>query len=85
MFGLFKKKEKAKTYTYEEKRKESRLAYEKWRESEDNILKSYWNDKSNRKSRSEKVQELSQKLERGRGAIRSSLEKFSEKMEIVPL
>jgi len=76
IFGFFKKKEKTKAYTYEEKRKENPLAYEKWRSFEDDLLRNYWNDKSNKKSRTEKVQELSEKLERGMGAINSRIRKL---------
>jgi len=76
IFGFFKKKEKKKAYTFKEKRKENPLAYEKWRRNEDDFLRNYWNDKSNKKSRSAKVQELSEKLQRGRGAINSRIRKL---------
>ena len=66
IFDIFKKKEKTKAYTLEGARKENPLAYENWRGFEDESLKNYWNDKSNRKSRSAKVQELSEKLDRSR-------------------
>jgi len=51
-------------------------AYEKWTESNDEFLKNYWNDKSNNKSRDEKINELCDKLGRNRGSISSRLHKL---------
>jgi hypothetical protein len=58
-----------------EAQKKHRSAYEPWTESNDDFLKKYWNDKLNTQSKYEKIQELSKKLGRGKGAILSRLEK----------
>jgi len=76
------KESKPKEITEEEKktRKERvkkfiEAKYRKWSESDDEFLKSYWNDKSNTQSEHEKIQELSKKFDRSNGAIVSRLEK----------
>ena len=51
-------------------------AYEPWTKSDDEILKNYWNDKSNKRSRYFKIKELSEKLGRQPGAINSRLFKM---------
>lgn len=51
-------------------------AYELWTKSNDEFLMSYWNDRSNKQSRDEKIQELSEKLGRNKGAILSRLSKM---------
>jgi len=68
--------QKEKSYTKEEVQKKDPLAYELWTKSNDEFLENYWNDKSNKQSRGEKIQELSKKLGRNKGAIRSRLNKM---------
>ncbi len=51
-------------------------AYEPWTISNDEFLKNYWNDESNKQSRDEKIQELSKKFDRSRGGIKSRLKKL---------
>ena len=51
-------------------------AYEPWTESDDEFLKKFWKDESNKQSRNEKIQELMQKFGRNRGAIVSRLNKI---------
>jgi len=48
-------------------------AYEPWTKSNDEFLMSYWNDRSNKQSRDEKIQELSEKLLRSTGGIKARL------------
>jgi len=61
------KKEAQKTYPN---------AYEPWSESDDEFLKKFWKDESNKQSGNEKIQELIQKFGRNRGAIVSRLKKM---------
>ena len=57
------------------------MAYEPWTKSADDALKKYWNDKSNQKSRDEKIRVLMKKCGRNRGSIVSRLKKLGlEKM-----
>lgn len=51
-------------------------AYEPWTKSNDEFLKNYWNDESNKQSGDEKIQELSEKLGRNKGGIRARLTKM---------
>ena len=51
-------------------------AYEPWSKIDDEFLKNYWNDKSNTKTDSEKMQELSKKLDRSYGGIKARLKLF---------
>jgi len=65
---------KKPNYQKIEAQKKHPNAYEPWTESDDRLLKNYWNDKSN-KNANEKIQELMQKFGRNRGAITSRLKK----------
>jgi hypothetical protein len=51
-------------------------AYESWTISDEEFLKKYWNDKSNKLNEYEKIKELQQKTGRSKGAIVSRLEKI---------
>ena len=51
-------------------------AYQQWTKDDDEFLKKYWNDESNKQSRGEKIEELSKKLGRNKGAITSRLNKM---------
>ena len=59
-----------------ESQKKYPSAYEPWTESDDDFLENYWNDKLNIKSRNEKIQKISEKLGRNKGAITSRLAKI---------
>lgn len=59
-----------------EAKKDHPTAYEPWTISNDEFLKNYWNDKSNKQSRDEKIQELCEKLDRSKGGINSRLKKL---------
>jgi len=59
-----------------EAKKDHPTAYEPWAISTDEFLKNYWNDKSNKQSRDEKIQELCEKLDRSKGGIKSRLKKL---------
>jgi len=59
-----------------EAQKKHSSAYEPWTKSNDEFLMSYWNDRSNKQNRDEKIQELSEKLGRNKGAILSRLSKM---------
>ena len=59
-----------------EAKKDHLTAYEPWIRSNDEFLKNYWSDKSNNKSRDEKIQELCEKLDRSKGGIKSRLKKL---------
>jgi len=67
------KNEQKKTYTIEEIKKKYPNAYEPWTKSDDEILKNYWNDESNKLSRYFKIKELTEKLGRQPGGINSRL------------
>jgi len=80
-------KEKKKKMTKEEKLERKELqkieakkihptAYEPWTELDDEFLKNYWNDESNKKNNDEKIKELSEKLDRSKGGIKSRLKKL---------
>ena len=76
------KESKPKEITEEERseRKEKvkkfmEAKFRRWSESDDEFLKTFWNDKSNGQSKFEKVQDLSKKFDRSKGAIVSKLEK----------
>ena len=60
----------------EEAQKKYFSAYEPWTKSNDEFLKSYWNDKMNNKSNEEKINELSIQLGRNKGGIQARLKKF---------
>jgi len=51
-------------------------AYEPWTISNDEFLKNYWNDESNKQNKDEKIQELCKKLDRSKGGIKSRLKKL---------
>jgi len=51
-------------------------AYEPWTKENDEFLTNYWNDESNKQSRSEKIQELCGKLDRSDGAINSRIKRL---------
>ena len=51
-------------------------AYEPWTKSNDEFLKNYWNDESNKQGIDEKIQKLSEKLGRNKGGIRARLKKM---------
>ncbi len=51
-------------------------AYESWTKENDEFLKNYWNDESNKKDRSEKIKELCEKLDRSEGAINSRIKRL---------
>jgi len=59
-----------------ESKKEHPTAYEPWAESDDEFLKNYWDNKSNKQSKDEKIKELSKKLDRSKGGITSRLKKL---------
>ena len=59
-----------------EAKKDHLTAYESWTISNDEFLKNYWNDQSNKQSRDEKIQELSEKLDRSKGGIKARLKKL---------
>jgi predicted Holliday junction resolvase-like endonuclease len=52
-------------------------AYESWTISDDEFLKNYWNDKSNKLSKNEKKLELTKKLGRNIGSITSRIKKLN--------
>ena len=66
------KKEKKKNSRY---KKFMEVKFRKWTESDDEYLKTVWNDNSNSQSKFEKIQELSKKFDRSKGAIVSRLVK----------
>jgi len=76
-----KEKREPKELTEYEKKRNDRykklmeIKFRKWEESDDEYLKAFWNDKSNGKTKFEKIQELSKKFDRSKGAIVSRLEK----------
>ena len=67
--------EKERSERKEKVKKFMQAKFRRWPESDDEFLKTFWNDKSNGQSKFEKVQELSKKLGRSKGAIVSRLEK----------
>jgi len=67
--------EKERSERKEKVKKFMEAKFRRWPESDDEFLKTFWNDKSNGQSKFEKVQELSKKLGRSKGAIVSRLEK----------
>ena len=67
--------EKVSSERKERVKKFMEAKFRKWSESDDEFLKAFWNDKSNGKSKFEKIQELSKKFDRSKGAIVSRLEK----------
>ena len=71
--STFKKKP---NYQKIEAQKKYPNAYERWTVYDDEFLKKFWSDKSNKQSRNEKIQELMQKFGRNRGAIVSRLNKM---------
>jgi predicted Holliday junction resolvase-like endonuclease len=58
-----------------EAKKDHPTAYEPWTVSDDEFLKNYWNDESNKQSSDEKIQALCEKLDRSKGGIKSRLKK----------
>ena len=75
-FDLDENNQKEKKYSIKEIQKKYPNAYERWTESDDEFLKKFWKDESNKQSRNEKIQELMQKFGRKRGAIVSRLHKM---------
>ena len=59
-----------------EAKKDHPTAYEPWTVSDDEFLKNYWNDESNKQSSDEKIQALCEKLDRSKGGIKSRLKKL---------
>ncbi len=57
-------------------KKEHPTAYEPWNASDDEFLKNYWNDQSNKQNSYEKIDELIEKLDRSKGAIKARLKKL---------
>jgi hypothetical protein len=51
-------------------------AFKLWTDSDDEFLKNYWKDESNKKSKDEKIEELMQKFDRSVGGIKSRLKKL---------
>jgi len=51
-------------------------AFKKWTDSDDEFLKKFWKDESNKKSKDEKVKELMQKIGRSDAGIKSRLKKL---------
>ena len=74
-FSIKERTEKHNLQKIEAQKKYS-SAYESWTKSDDEFLMNYWNDKSNKQSNDEKIQELSKKLGRNKGGIRSRLNKM---------
>jgi len=70
------KNEQKKTYTIEEIKKKYPNAYELWTKSDDEFLKNYWNDESNKQNSDELIQELSKRFKRNIGGIKARLEKL---------
>jgi len=76
-----KEKRDPKEITENEKKRNSRYKkfmetkFRKWTETDDEYLTAFWNDKSNTQNKFEKIQELSKKFDRSKGAIVSRLEK----------
>ena len=68
--------QRERKYSIKETQKKYPMAWEAWRESDDEFLKKYWNEKSNQQNRSEIIQELSKKLGRKPGGIISRLKKL---------
>jgi len=52
------------------------VKFRKWTESDDEYLKTFWNNNSNSQSRFEKIEELSKKFDRSKGAIASRLARY---------
>ncbi len=50
-------------------------AYQPWTKDDEEFLKKYWNDESNKRNRDELIRELSEKLCRNIGGIKSRLMK----------
>ena len=77
-----KEKREPRELTENEKTRNSRYKkfmetrFRKWTESDDEYLKTFWNDNSNSQSKFEKIQELSKKFDRSKGSIVSRLEKY---------
>lgn len=80
-FHLDENTQRKKAYSYEEIRKMYPKAYERWTEYDDEFLKKFWKDESNKQSRNEKIRELMQKFGRNRGAIVSRLNKMGFDLE----
>jgi len=76
-----KEKRDPKELTENEKKRNDRykkimeVKFRKWSESDDEYLKTFWNNNSNSQSKFEKIEELSKKFDRSKGAIVSRLEK----------
>jgi len=50
-------------------------AYQPWTEADDEFLKKYWKDESNKQNRDEMIEELSKRLKRNIGGIKSRLKR----------
>ena len=73
---ILKEKSKKSNIQKIEAQKTNPNAYESWTESNDEFLKSYWNNQSNIQNRDEKILELCDKLGRNKGSINSRLNKL---------
>ena len=70
-------KELVKKESYMSSQKETfQSAYQPWTKADDEFLKKFWNDESNKQNRDELIQELSEKLRRNIGGIKSRLNKM---------
>jgi len=73
-------KEPAKKLTKEERKieakKEHATAYEPWTTSDDEFLTNYWKDELIEKNSYEKIDELIEKMDRSKGAIKARLKKL---------
>jgi len=52
-------------------------AYKLWTKSDEELMRQFWNDKSNKQSEYEKIRALSKQLGRNKGGITSRLRKMS--------
>ena len=75
-FNLEGKTKSEKSYSYEEGRQTYPNAYERWTKDNDEFLKKFWNDESNKQNKNEKISNLMHKFGKNRGAIISRLKKL---------
>lgn len=72
-----KKSPKLSKYNLQKRKSEKNtFAYEKWTSYDDDFLKTFWKNDTGKQTDSEKIQYLSEKLFRSKGAIISRLKKF---------
>jgi len=70
-------KELVEKESYMSSQKETfQSAYQPWTKADDEFLKKFWDDESNKQNRDELIQELSEKLRRNIGGIKSRLDKM---------